>query len=236
MRKNKLTAILLCLSLAGIANAQEKSPQVIKSEPQLEDIYNVLEAMDTHIFRFDLKEFLNKTYSVNVYVDEYEKGKSPKQAHSIRLGNNIQSLNVVPEEHRQAFREIKHIPEGKNEWEEIKELAVYLRKSNDSTSVCTINVPGAMRGGVPLKLRPVEKYHSYVYYPRPFKFQTIKEGEEEHFKIPLILYGSAWLDKKYNIIRFCGEKEIDPEMKAEILKDIPHYYIIGIEFKSDKKE
>ncbi|WP_336617712.1 DUF5041 domain-containing protein [Bacteroides acidifaciens] len=130
MRKNKLTAILLCLSLAGIANAQEKSPQVIKSEPQLEDIYNVLEAMDTHIFRFDLKEFLNKTYSVNVYVDEYEKGKSPKQAHSIRLGNNIQSLNVVPEEHRQAFREIKHIPEGKNEWEEIKELAVYLRKSN----------------------------------------------------------------------------------------------------------
>ncbi len=197
MRKNKLTAILLCLSLAGIANAQEKSPQVIKSEPQLEDIYNVLEAMDTHIFRFDLKEFLNKTYSVNVYVDEYEKGKSPKQAHSIRLGNNIQSLNVVPEEHRQAFREIKHIPEGKNEWEEIKELAVYLRKSNDSTSVCTINVPGA---------------------------------------IPLILYGSAWLDEKYNIIRFCGEKEIDPEMKAEILKDIPHYYIIGIEFKSDKKE
>ncbi|WP_336617875.1 DUF5041 domain-containing protein [Bacteroides acidifaciens] len=115
-------------------------------------------------------------------------------------------------------------------------LASFSCPYNDSTSVCTINVPGAMRGGVPLKLRPVEKYHSYVYYPRPFKFQTIKEGEEEHFKIPLILYGSAWLDEKYNIIRFCGEKEIDPEMKAEILKDIPHYYIIGIEFKSDKKE
>ena len=232
MIKNKLKTItLLCLLFTGVANAQEKAPQVIKSEPQLEDIYNVLEAMDTYIFRFDLKEFLNKVYTINVYVDEYEKDKTSKQIHNIRLGKNIQSLDVVPEEHRQAFREIKHVPEGKNEWEEIKEMAMYLRKSNDSTSVCTINVPGAMRGGAPLQLKPVEKYHSYIYYPRPFKIQATKATD--HFKIPLILYGSAWLDKKYDFIRFCGEKEIDPEMKAEILKDIPHYYVIGIEFKSE---
>ena len=68
---------MLCLCVvAGIANAQEKKPQVIQSEAQLEDIYNVLEAMDIHMFRFELKEFLkcstrrtsssfpgNKTYS-----------------------------------------------------------------------------------------------------------------------------------------------------------------------------
>lgn len=230
--KNKLTAILLCLSLTGIAKAQEKGSQVIKSEPQVEDIYNVLETMDIHIFRFDLKEFLNKTYTISFYVDEYEKGKSPKRAHNIGLGKNIQSLNVVPEEQRQAFREMKQIPEGKNEWEAIKELAVYFRKSDDSTAVCTINVPESLQGGVPLKLQPIGKFHSYIYHPRPFKFQTIKE--EEHFKIPLVLYGSAWLD--HNMMRFCGEREIDPEMKAEILKDIPHYYIIGIEFNADKKE
>ena len=113
MFKSKLIIILLCLCVvAGIANAQEKKPQVIQSEPQLEDIYNVLEAMDIHMFRFELKEFLNKVYTVTVYMDEYENGKSPKQVHNIRLGKNIQSLNAVPEEHRQAFREIKHIPEG----------------------------------------------------------------------------------------------------------------------------
>lgn len=76
--------------------------------------------------------------------------------HNIRLRKNIQSLNAVPEEHRQAFREIKHIPEGKNEWENIKEMSIYLRKSNDSTSVCTINVPGTMKGGAPLKLQAIE--------------------------------------------------------------------------------
>ena len=76
MFKSKLIIILLCLCVvAGIANAQEKKPQVIQSEPQLEDIYNVLEAMDIHMFRFELKEFLNKVYTVTVYMDEYENGK-----------------------------------------------------------------------------------------------------------------------------------------------------------------
>lgn len=94
MFKSKLIIILLCLCVvAGIANAQEKKPQVIQSEPQLEDIYNVLEAMDIHMFRFELKEFLNKVYTVTVYMDEYENGKSPKQVHNIRLGKNIQSLS-----------------------------------------------------------------------------------------------------------------------------------------------
>lgn len=226
---------LLCLLLTGIADAQEKAPQVIKTEPQLEDIYNVLAAMNIHIYRFDVKEFLNRVYTVNAYVDEYEKDKSPKRIHNIRLGKNIKSLDEIPEKHRQAFREIKHVPEGKNEWEEIKELAVYLRRTNDSTSVCTINIPEViMAGATPLHLKPIEKYNSYVYYPRPFKFQPIKETN--HFKIPLILYGSGWLDEKYDIIRFCGEREIDPEMNAEILKKLPHYYIIGLEFKSDENK
>lgn len=233
MIKNKLITTLLCLLLTGIADAQEKAPQVIKTEPQLEDIYNVLTAMNIHIYRFDVKEFLDRVYTVNAYVDEYEKDKSPKRIHNIRLGKNIKSLDEIPEKHRQAFREIKHVPEGKNEWEEIKELAVYLRRTNDSTSVCTINIPEViMAGASRLHLKPIEKYNSYVYYPRPFKFQPIIETN--HFKIPLILYGSAWLDEKYDIIRFCGEREIDQEMNAEILEKLPHYYIIGLEFKSDE--
>ena len=59
MFKSKLIIILLCLCVVeGIANAQEKKPQVIQSEPQLEDIYNVLEAMDIHMFRLFHLQFL----------------------------------------------------------------------------------------------------------------------------------------------------------------------------------
>lgn len=231
MIKTKLTIALLCLSFAGIVSAQQTSPQVQKMEPQMEDIYNVLEAMNIHIFRFDMKEFLNQVYAVSIYVDEYENGQTPKRLSTRYLGNNIESLDNVPEEHRQTLREIKQIPEGKNEWEEIKEISVYLRKSNDSTAVCMINIPGSSRQGVPLKLRPVEKYHSFHYRPLPFKLQPI--SQQGNLKIPLLLYGSAWLDKQHNIIRFCGENEIDPEMKAKILNNIPHYYVIGIELKSN---
>lgn len=39
-------------------------------------------------------------------------------------------------------------------------------------------------------------------------------------------YASFWFDEKYSIIRFCGAKEIDPDMSTEILKDTPHYYVI----------
>ena len=41
----------------------------------------------------------------------------------------------------------------------------------------------------------------------------------------------GWLDERYNIIRFCGEKEIDPELSSEILKHLPHYYILGLKYE-----
>ena len=43
-------------------------------------------------------------------------------------------------------------------------------------------------------------------------------------------YTSAWLDEKPNIIRFCGDKEILADMSSEILKYLPHYYVIGVRF------
>lgn len=45
------------------------------------------------------------------------------------------------------------------------------------------------------------------------------------------MYGSPWWDKDANIHRFCGEMEISPDMKSEILSHSPHYFIIGVEFK-----
>ena len=65
----------------------------------------------------------------------------------------------------------------------------------------------------------------YSYNTRPFKTQEITIGKF----IPLVLYGSWWYDKDFNIFRFCGEKEIDPDMSSDILKYLPHYYVFRIE-------
>ena len=42
-------------------------------ETQLQDVLNVLEDMDIHIHRFDVSQFLDATYQMEIYVDEYKK-------------------------------------------------------------------------------------------------------------------------------------------------------------------
>lgn len=226
--KKMLVATLICASCVSTAISQE-SRKVVNAEPQLSDIYNVLNIMNINIFRFDLNSFLNKKYTMSVYVDEYENNRKTKRVHTKNVGHNIKSLADIPEEMRDDFRKLKQVPEGKNEWDNIKELSVYVRKTNDSTAVFTIDIPGAMRMGLPAKLRPIGEFKTYFYQTRPFTFKQV--GEEKNLEIPLILYGSGWQDPKYNVIRFCGENEIDPDMKSEILTDLPHHYIIGIELK-----
>ena len=46
-----------------------------------------------------------------------------------------------------------------------------------------------------------------------------------------MLYGSWWEEPGTTICRFCGESEIDPGLQAEMLTDVPHYYVIGLRMK-----
>lgn len=207
-------------------------PTVIKVEPQLDDIYEVLKALNINMYRFDLSKYLNEVYDVKLYVDEYEDGKRIKEVGSSRLGKNIKSLKEFPEEMRDDFRKIKNVPEGKDEWDNIKEMSVYITKPNDSTAMFTINIPGVLKTNKRVQLRPVGEEKVYLYDPRPFKFNPASETES--INIPLIMYGSYWFDARYNVIRMCGEREIDPEMKAEILDKIPHYYVVGLELNKVK--
>ena len=229
MRKHALAAFI-CISLALTANAQE-GPKVINTEPQLSDIYAVFDVLNIHLFRFDLKEFLTDVYFVTMYIDEYEAGKEVKRGNTIRVDKNIVSLNDVPAEYRDEIRKQKNIPQGKNEWDHIKELSLYVTKPNDSTARFSINIPEAMSTNQQVKLRPVGASKRYFYQLVPFTFKAMEK--QEVMKVPLLLYGSAWEDTKNGFIRFCGEREIDTDMKAELLSDMPHYYIIGLELKKE---
>lgn len=231
--KTKLVILLFCLLSAGTASAQD-SLKVTQATPQTSDILTILETMDIYLYRFDLKEFLNDTYAMNIYIDEYTKDAPATRYQTLRLGNNITSLDEVPEEHREGFRELKNIPADKNEWNSIEELSIYIRQQKDSTARVTFNIPKNSRRSALLKLKPVGKQQIYFYVPRPFQLKTVSKGEQ--MQIPLLLYGSGWVDTSVQgreLIRFCGESQIDPAMKADILKETPHYYVIGLELKLD---
>ena len=224
--------MLVCLSYISTVYSQ-KTSKVVTVEPQLSDICNILDLMDINLFRFDLNSFLNHKYTMSIYIDEYVNNKKIKRHSHIKLGSNIMSLNDMPAYKRDDFRKAMLVPEGENEWDNIKELSVYIRSTNDSSAIITIDIPNNMRVNKYVKLHAVGEYKRNFYNIRPFSFQEIKDDEKDNIEIPFILYGSGWLDTKYNIIRFCGEREIDPELNAEILKNIPYHYILGLQLQKD---
>lgn len=228
--KKLLLAAVMGIALSSYVKAQNAST-VIRTEPQVSDIFEVLKTMNINMFCFDLSAYLNDIYTVKLYIDEYEDGKKVKEAGSSQLGKNIESLNDLREEIRDGFRKLKQVPEGKDEWDNIKELSLYITKPNDSTAMFTINIPGVLKTNKRVQLHPVSEQKLYLYDSRPFKFN--EATQKDSINIPLVMYGSYWVDTKYNVIRMCGEKEIDPEMKAKILQNLPHYFVVGLELRKE---
>lgn len=226
----KLLFTILCLVGYTLTTQAQEPRKVVQAEPQYSDVLNVFSLLDIDVFRFDLTAFSNEKYAISLYIDEYENNQKKGRVRTNHLGENIVSLDEVPAERRDEFRKMKQIAEGENEWVRIKSLSVYLRKMTDLTTTITINVPDAMQVSNSIKNRPVGEYKRNFYKVRPFTLTEIGTGDL--LTIPLLLYGSGWLYG--SIIRFCGEREIDPDMKAEILTKIPHQYVLGLELKKVK--
>lgn len=219
------------LSLLAVIQAQTV-PTVKPAETQIEDILNVLNNMDIHLQRFDVSQFLCSTYQMEVYVDEYRNNQRTGRCHRFELGKNIGSLDDFPEESWPALREIHHLAEGETEWENIREISVYIqpKAKSDSTVYFYIASPKVGQQGFPFTLYPADGKDYYKYYTRPFALRATADDEME---IPLLIYGSAWNEPGTTIYRFCGANEIDPDMTTEMLKHIPHHYVIGLRLKKD---
>lgn len=226
----KLLVTILCLIGCILTTQAQESRKIVSVEPQYSDILNVFHLLDIDVCRFDLSAFSNEKYAISLYIDEYENNQKKDRIQVRNLGNNIESLDKFPPEQRGEFRKMKQIPEGENEWIRIKYLSVYLRKITDSTTTITIDVPDVMQANSSVKNRPLGEYKRNFYQLRPFTLAEVGEGDL--LTIPLLLYGSGWVDGP--IIRFCGEREIDPGMKADILTKIPHHYVLGVELEKVK--
>ena len=61
-------------------------------------------------------------------------------------------------------------------------------------------------------------------------FQAVSTWEKGKF-IPLVLYGSYWYEPEISVSRFCGESVIKPDLSSDIVKSIPHFFVLGIKIK-----
>ena len=84
-------------------------------------------------------------------------------------------------------------------------------------------------------------YMAYSFDTKDFKGKQVEpvimeyvKGEEAkdylgfNFTFPLVLFGSYWYEQETGVSRFCGEKVINPDLSSDIIKSIPHFYVLGI--------
>mgnify|MGYP003053995035 CR=1 FL=1 len=198
--KKRVWMAIICLCLSAGLPAQD-SLKVNTKQIGVEDIVDVLNVMRVKMFHFDLMPFLTDTYE-----------------ELFRMGKNKALL-------KDSWR-YKDLPEDTEVWNKITDLSLFLTSRNDSTTLLTIKVPNAMTANVALKLHPLGKEKVYFYEARPYILRNNPNADS--LNIPLILYGSGWVDEQYGFMRFCGEREIDGNDKTGmILSNVPHYYVVG---------
>lgn len=217
---------IAALIFSATAMQAADSLKINTMEPQMEDIFSILNSMDMDFFRFDLSEFLANDYDVMFYVDEYRDNELVERKYSIFFGTNRMSVNLYPEEQREQVRAMHGLGPEEDKFDYITTACIYTRKTSDSTTDFTVNCPGVARITRHIDLYPVGPDSTYFYVARPFSMK--KSSADGNADIPLVMYGSGWYDEENGIVRCCGEYEIDPARQAQILKDSPHYYIIGI--------
>ncbi len=84
-----------------------------------------------------------------------------------------------------------------------------------------------------LILKPVfapgePRIQRHLYQSRPI--ELVSTSDTGKF-MPLVLFGSYWYDADSGVFRFCGDKIIKSDLSSDIIKYIPHFYVLGIKIR-----
>lgn len=226
--------ILIFSFFSIIAFVQSK--ELKRIDASFEDYISLLNFAGYNAYSFDITEFQDSTYNITVELKEYSGGcDTVVSSKTLAVMNNRRMVEDF------MWREL-----DKGEFEEIKQESIdfengvfkradkitigFLPVVNDSIERCIVKVGNLGSVIFNLSLNEVADESgnkSYLYDSRPFMLSSFKLNDF----IPLVLYGSYWFDERYNVLRFCGESQINPDMSSKILESIPHFYIIGVTFK-----
>ena len=190
-------------TLLALVALAGQAQEIRANEPTLGDYMQLLKAKGYITYSFDMKDFKGKQYEP--VIKEYAKGQEAKDVLGFSFSFPIGEKLVI------GFA-----PSG-----------------NDSTYVYSFQSVGGGGFNATLKLKPVfapemPTKQAYRYESRPFEFVAPVETGK---LIPLVLFGSYWYEQETGVSRFCGDKQIKPDLSSDIIKDIPHFYVLGIRIK-----
>ena len=210
----------ILLSLFVLLGAVSASAQEIRSrEAGFEDFRELLTATGYESFCFDTSDFLTADcadYTLAFRIEEYTDG----------VGETVFKSNLG------RMKNVVFDKDGKRYEFNIDKINVGIHpaESDSLVYVSCITTMGRMTQRLakhPLRIPGGRDLVQPRYGSRPFALGSFEAGRF----IPLVMYGSYWFDEPNDAIRFCGEREIAPDMSSEIVGSIPHFYVMGIELR-----
>lgn len=172
-------------------------------EASFNDYIPLLNAKGYMAYSFDTKDFKGK--QLETVVMEYVDGKE--------MGNYL-DFDVS-------------FPIGE------KLVIGFAPSDNDSLYVFSIQSDNGEGFTGKLILKPVfvprePRIQQYLYQSRPI--ELVSTPDTGKF-VPLVLFGSYWYDADSGVFRFCGDKIIKSDLSSDIIKYMPHFYLIGIKIR-----
>lgn len=224
--KRSIFPVLLLFSLALTAQGQE----IQRVDSDFSDYVPLLKNAGYEVFSYDISSLKDSTYGITFIAKEYLNGNliEGRLSGFTPMFTNRRMLSVYSEEdQKRIIKNGSAYDVEKGIYKLSNKITFGFYATVDSVKNVLIDVKNMGSFVLPLALRPMDApgfEGAYRYDIRPFEMEEIKVGEF----IPLLLVGSFWWDERFNIIRFCGEREFSPSMQSETLDRIPHYFVIGI--------
>jgi hypothetical protein len=229
----------IIIAIVILASASLRAQEVRPIESSVEDYIALLNQSGYQAYSFDISQLMDTTYYVQFEVREYVAG-NPDPVMVQPYGRGLKNRTMVKDFmwRERSEEELADIRAASVDYENgvysrAEKITVgFLPCKNDSTEVGKLFVENQGASGFSLSLKQIDHKGAYnedviySYNTLPFKTSAFEEGKF----IPLAAYASFWFDERFNIIRFCGATELDPDMTTEILKDTPHYFVIGVIF------
>ncbi len=169
------------------------------------DLLEALDLMGVQIHKFRLGDF-DKKYEIFLLADEYVHGK------------------LVKTDTLVSFSNAYHYPSEKNDeffFDYMDQIKIFT-KTEENSSILKINTY-AFSAQKEIALNKMD--NRQVFHWREYINTEWKPDQ----KIPLMIFASSWLDKKFNIHRFCGVVKLEEGDKwtEELLNFSPSYIVIN---------
>ena len=213
--KELLTVLLILISINTQSQAnkiENQSSQLEKEDP--DNLYNeaniskldlieALELASIRIHKFNIGEF-DQEYNLQIFAEEYVNGKMIKTDTLLDYTNDY-DFEVDGKFHQGFIDQIKIFSKTETN-NSILDIRTYALSSKSEINLA-------------------KNDHRQFYTWREYA----NTKWELNRKIPLLIFASSWLDKKYNFHRFCGVVKLrnDDEKTEELLNSSPNYIIIS---------